>query len=128
MEVDRAKGRGSLTRSVKLAQRVRYDNRPVGHYLTSDLRSFEVPGGNRTGPSLLMLGPSLLATASREMRQQPRSTRFSAAIFTCEIAVYPLVFLLFITSFSLPGNVATQLPSFVSRITEVRNLSVPSGL
>ena len=42
--------------------------------------------------------------------------------------VHPLVFLLVITSFSLPGNVATQLPSFVSRITEVRNLSVPSGL
>ena len=41
---------------------------------------------------------------------------------------HPFVFLLFITSLSLPGNVATQLPSFVSRITEVSNLSVPSGL
>jgi hypothetical protein len=68
---------------------------------------------------------------TREMLQQPRSTSFSAAILfivPCEIAVHPLVFLLFITSFSLPGNVATQLPSFVCRITEVRNLSVPSGL
>ena len=45
MEVDRAKGRGSLTRSVKLAQRVRYDNRPVGHYLTSDRRSLKNQAG-----------------------------------------------------------------------------------
>ena len=45
MEVDRAKGRGCLTRSVKLAQRVRYDNRPVGHYLTSDRRSLKYQAG-----------------------------------------------------------------------------------
>ena len=64
--MDRAKGRGSLTRSVKLAQRVRYDNRPVGHYLTSDRRSLKYQAGTGTGPSLLMLGPSLLATASPE--------------------------------------------------------------
>ena len=37
-------------------------------------------------------------------------------------------FLFTITSRSLPGNVATQLPSFASRITEVISLSVPSGL
>ena len=51
MEVDRAKGRGSLTRSEKLAQRVRYDNRPVGHYLTSDRRSLKYQAGTyRTKP------------------------------------------------------------------------------
>ena len=78
------------------------------------------PAGQET--SMSGIAPRAVASSARA---------FSAAIliiFPCEIAVHPLVFLLFITSFSLPGNVATQLPSFVSRITEVRNLSVPSGL
>ena len=33
------------TRSVKLAQLVRYDNRPVGHYLTSNRRSLKYQEG-----------------------------------------------------------------------------------
>jgi uncharacterized protein DUF1801 len=45
VEVDRAKERGSLTRSVMLAQRVPYDNRPVGQYLTSDRRSLKYQAG-----------------------------------------------------------------------------------
>ncbi len=46
MEVDRAKGRGRLMRSVELAQRVRHDNRPVGLYLPSDPRSLKYQPGS----------------------------------------------------------------------------------